>query len=120
VNIFGGKRLHQAAKRQVGHRKIRCLASDKEAGNVEIAHPHRDRKDGGAMSQPQVDQRQIRRMSGRGSDRPVQVVCGCDDPIAWIVLHQILQCCRQLDVIFDDQDIQHRPRPSLPWINPYP
>jgi hypothetical protein len=48
-------------------------------------------------------------------DRSVEVVGGSDDPIAWIIFDQILKRRRQLDIVLDDQDLQHRARlPSNP------
>ena len=61
------------------------------------------------MGQAQVDQGEIGQMFRCGGDRAVQIVGGGDDPITRIVLDQIFQRRRQLDVVFDDQDLQHRP-----------
>ncbi len=69
--IFGGEGLHQAAERQVGHREIGRLASDEEARNIEIAHPHGDGKARRAMGQAEVDQREVREMLGRGRHRAI-------------------------------------------------
>ena len=36
VDVLGGERLHQAAKREVGHREARRLAADEQARNIEV------------------------------------------------------------------------------------
>ena len=108
MHILGRERLHQATERQVGHWKVGRATGNEKTRNVEIAHPDGDGETGRAMRKPQVDQCQIRHMFFRGGDRGLETAAGGHHAIARVVLNQVFQRCRQLRVVFDDQDLQHR------------
>jgi hypothetical protein len=80
--------------------------------DVEVAHPHRNREAGGAMGEAKVNQSKVRKMLLRCDNSAIEVVGGSHHPIAGLVPDQIFERRRQLDVIFDDQDLHHRPRSS--------
>ena len=112
VDVLGGERLHQAAEGEVGHREARRLAGDEQARHAKIVQPHRDREAGRAVGQMEVEQHQVRIvLLGRG-DRAFGILGDRDDPVAGIVLDQIFDGFRKLQIILDDQDPEHPP--SLP------
>ena len=80
-------------------------------GDAKVVEPHRDRKTGRAVRQMEIEQDEVGVMLlGRG-DRAVGIVGDRDHAVARIVLDQIFERCRQLRVVFDDQDPKH-PRAS--------
>ena len=112
MDVLGGERLHQAAERQIGHREARRATGDEETRDVEIVHPHRDRKTRRPIGQVKVDQGQLGVMLFGGGDGAVDVVGGRDHAIARIVLDQIFQRGRQLAIILYNQDLEHRASPQ--------
>ena len=56
-----------------------------------------------------VDKGKIRQMFLGGRDGSFEVIGGGDDPVTRIIFDQILQRRRKLDIVLDDQDLQHRP-----------
>ena len=72
-----------------------------------LVEPRGDGEAGRAMGEMQVEQDEIGIMLfGRG-DGAVGVLRGRDHAIARIVLDQIFECRRQLQIVFDDQNPEH-------------
>jgi hypothetical protein len=64
------------------------------------------------MGKAKIDKGQVGQMFFRGGNGAVQVVGGRYHLVARIILDEIFQRRRQLHIVFDDQDLQHRTRSS--------
>jgi hypothetical protein len=111
MDVLGGERLHQAADSEVGHGEARRLAADEQAGDAEGVQMDRDRETGRAVGEVQVEEDEVGVVFlGRG-DRAFGIVGGRDHAVARIVLDQIFERRRQLEIVFDHKDSKH-PRAS--------
>ena len=91
VDVFRGERLHEAAEREVGHRKARRLAADEQARNAQLVEPDRDREARGPVGQMKIEEHQIGIVFLRGGDGGFGVVGHRHDAVARIVLDQIFE-----------------------------
>jgi hypothetical protein len=65
------------------------------------------------MGQSQVDEGKVGQVFLGGGNSAVEVVGGRDNPVTRIIFDKIFQCRRKLDIVLDDQDLQHLPRPPV-------
>ena len=73
--------------------------------------PHSDWESGRAASEMQIEQDEVGITLFGCGNGPVGIGGGCDDPIARIVLDEIFERFRQLLVVLDHQDPEHRESP---------
>jgi hypothetical protein len=60
------------------------------------------------MGKPKVDERKVRKMLGRRGNGTVEIVRRGDHAIARVILDQIFERRRELRIVFDYQDLEHR------------
>ena len=107
MNILGGEGLHQAAKRQIGHRETGRLAAYEQAWHPKIVEPHGNGKARAAVCKVKIEKNQVGFVRFCEGNSGVGILGHRQHVIPRIVFDQIFKSNRQLAVIFDNEDIQH-------------
>jgi hypothetical protein len=74
---------------------------------VKLIEPHRDREARRGPGEVEVEEDQVGVMLLRRGDGALGVVGGPDHAIARIVLDEIFERRRKLEIVFDDEDPEH-------------